>query len=555
MVDRYPHLAEPIELGGLHLKNRIMKNGTGFFWDDPETGGFMNDRYLDYFEALAKGGTALISTATGPLIRDVTAKMPGFKIVADEYIPGWRRWADVVHRNGAVAFARSSTSARWRRCSSPVPPRASASAIPRRCRRGRASVASRRSRSPRSRTSSTCSPGAAERTKGAGMDGTELNGACNHFLNNFLSRAWNKREDEYGPQTVREPDPRLRAGHQGDQAPQRRRLAADHRLLNGMEVDLEDGITIEESKEFARIFVEAGRRRPRGARRVLHVGRRRGPSGEPALPGRVLLPGPHRVRSTRTSTPTAGRGGEHPDGGEIKKVVAVPVITVGKLDWDIGEKAIADGKIDIISMNRRLFADPELPRKVLEAAEDVNPCISCMTCFDACEHFQPVKCRVNASLGREREYAITPGAAQEEGHRHRRRTGGDRGGAGRRAAATRCVLYEKQRKLGGSLPVAALVKGPREDLLGLSPTSTARSAQAGVEVHPGKAADRRRLPEPSSRRHPGRRRRPARGPDIPGIDGPNVLTARAAPPGQGAPAVRPGARRCARCSPCRWRAD
>ena len=51
---------------------------------------------------------------------------------------------------------------------------------------------------------------------------------------------------------------------------------------------------------------------------------------------------------------------------EIKKAVNVPVIVVGKMDWKNGNEAIKKGKADIISMNRRLLADPELPKKVLE---------------------------------------------------------------------------------------------------------------------------------------------------------------------------------------------
>ncbi|MDB9822701.1 NADH:flavin oxidoreductase, partial [Deltaproteobacteria bacterium] len=34
--------------------------------------------------------------------------------------------------------------------------------------------------------------------KKAGFDGIELNAACNHLINSFLSRAWNKRHDTYG---------------------------------------------------------------------------------------------------------------------------------------------------------------------------------------------------------------------------------------------------------------------------------------------------------------------------------------------------------------------
>ena len=53
------------------------------------------------------------------------------------------------------------------------------------------------------------------------------------------------------------------------------------------------------------------------------------------------------------------------------------------------------------------------------------------------------------------------------------------------------TLYEKQPKLGGLLPIAAIVKGPasRGRAADRATTSTGRSASSGVKVVTGKAAD------------------------------------------------------------------
>ena len=48
----------------------------------------------------------------------------------------------------------------------------------------------------------------------------------------------------------------------------------------------------------------------------------------------------------------------------IKKVVSIPVITVGRLDPDLGERILRQGKADFIAFNRPLLADPELPNKL-----------------------------------------------------------------------------------------------------------------------------------------------------------------------------------------------
>ena len=99
--DQFSHLSEPIYIGKVRLKNRMMKNGTGLFWDDPTTGGFMNDKYIAFFEALAKGGAGLVVSATSPL---QDGPLPGFKISTDEHIPGYRKLADAIHKYDCPAF-------------------------------------------------------------------------------------------------------------------------------------------------------------------------------------------------------------------------------------------------------------------------------------------------------------------------------------------------------------------------------------------------------------------------------------------------------------------
>ncbi len=521
---KYSHLAQPIKIGNVTVKNRFMKNGTGFFWDDPETGSYVNQKYLDYFETLAAGGAGLIATAMGPLTRDLDAKMPGYRITDDRYIPGWKEWADTVHRHGAAAFGQLFHLGPMAPLLVNVPPSSSASAIP-------------REESPR--------PGfgdfrahtveeiediiqmfieAAERQKKAGLDGTELNVACNHFVNNFLSRAWNRREDEWGAQNM---ENRTRVAvriirgikeRNGEDWP----IIV---LMNAIEVDLKDGITIDESKEFAKIFVEAGADalEVRGEYYTWTQDTERRESLH--FPDMYLYP--HRTGpiDPYVDASRMGKGANIPMAAEIKAHVDVPVITVGRLDWDIAEKSIGEGKFDIASMNRRMLADPGLPNKVLTGdVRDINPCAGCMTCFDSIEHFGAVKCRVNASLGREREYAITPAPVKKKvlviG-------GGPSGMEAARVAALRghaVVLYEKLHKLGGSLPVAALVKGPREDIAGMIKYLDRQVHKAGVTVHLGKAVTKAILDKEA----PDEIIVAAGGtheiPDIPGIDGRNVMT-------------------------------
>lgn len=521
------NLARPIDLGAVRLKNRFMKNGTGFFWDDPKTGSFMNEKFLDFSEALAGGGAALISAATGPLSRDPAASMPGYRITADDYIPGWRRWGDVLHRHDCLAFQQIFHLGPMTPLLVEAPPGVSASAIPREESPRPDFGVPRALTVPEIEDMVDLFAEAAERAKKAGLDGTEVNGACNHLINNFLSRAWNRRTDEYGCQTL---EHRTRLFVQVI-TEIKRRNGTDWpviALMNAAEVDLKDGITLEESSQFAQRFAAAGADaievRAEYYTWTADVDRRESLH----FPDVYFYPGHEGPVNPYVDGSRGGAGANIPMAARIKKAVDVPVITVGRLDWKIGERAIRDGKVDIISLNRRLLADPDLPRKVLEGrTADINPCNSCMTCFDAGEHFQPVRCRVNASLGREREYEIKPAAVPKKvlviG-------GGPAGLEAARVAALRghsVTLYEKQPKLGGSLPVAATVKGEREDIAGLIGYLDRQVHRAGVDVHLGQEAS----PQTAGEVRPDAIVVAAGGqhsiPDIAGIAGRNVLTSKA----------------------------
>ena len=71
--------------------------------------------------------------------------------------------------------------------------------------------------------------------------------------------------------------------------------------------------------------------------------------------------------------------------GEIKKEVSIPVIAIGMMTPEAGEKALEDGKADLIAIARGLLADPEIPKKTEEGrTEDIVPCIACLRCSTNC---------------------------------------------------------------------------------------------------------------------------------------------------------------------------
>ena len=166
----------------------------------------------------------------------------------------------------------------------------------------------------------------------------------------------------------------------------------------------------------------------------------------------------------------------------IKKVVNVPVIAVGRLNPQLGERILREGKADFVAMGRALLADPELPNKAASGRlGELVPCIACNECYNLAV---PRQCTINAALGREREYGIKPA----EGRKKVLIVGG--GPAGMEAARVATLrghevtLYEEGSRLGGQLNVAA-VPSSRKGLLALTGYLMSQVRKLGIKVSLG----------------------------------------------------------------------
>ena len=154
---------------------------------------------------------------------------------------------------------------------------------------------------------------------------------------------------------------------------------------------------------------------------------------------------------------------------EVRKHVQIPVTAVGRLEPEVADKALADGKCDFIAMGRKLLADPELPKKITEGRpRDIRPCIYCYACVSQIFVNERVKCAVNPFTGHESDLKIIA----SDQSKHVVVVGGGPGGmeAARVAAMRghRVTLLERGKRLGGTLFFAALAypeNGPLLDYL------------------------------------------------------------------------------------------
>jgi len=157
------------------------------------------------------------------------------------------------------------------------------------------------------------------------------------------------------------------------------------------------------------------------------------------------------------------------DVAHIKQCVDIPVVCAGRMEPDVGARAVADGLIDGVGVARQFLADGEWVTKLIEdRLEDIRPCICCHSgCFNFC-HYKGhandqeitdsmglARCAINPPTMQSNKYKIVPAAKSKK-------IAVIGGGIGGMEAALVCAkrghsvtLYEKSDKLGGVFIAAA----------------------------------------------------------------------------------------------------
>ena len=476
---KFEKLLEPFQIRQVKLRNRMVKapQSMNFCAED----GSVNDRIKGFYEALARGGIGLI--ISGGTAVDYPLGYTSARVLLsndDKFIAGLSELAQVIHKYGCPTFLQISHAGPAMPSNSfggiqPV----AASSLSKDEKPLPSQDLARALSIPEIKVIISYFVNAADRAKKAGFDGIEIHGAHNYLINSFLSRAWNKRQDAYGCQNMENRTRFLVEIIQGV----KERVGEDFPVgvrFNGKEWGIKNGITSEESVEFTKIFQKNGAD-------YLHVsGFGIGLYNDVRFPEMLLYPEPEVPLSRKVKT-----GALVPEAEAIKKAVSIPVIAVGRLDAELGERILREGKADLIALGRRLVADPELPNKIAAGRlEDIAPCTACLECVNRIRRTEPARCRINAALGKEREYAIEPA---EKKKKIMVVGGGPAGMEAARVTALRgheVVLYEREPKLGGLLPIAAVVKGTEiEDLPSIIRYLKTQIIKLGVKINLGREVD------------------------------------------------------------------
>ena len=446
----YPHLLAPLDLGHVRLRNRVLMGSmhTGL----EETGDW--GRVAAFYAARAAGGAGLIVTGGMAPNREGGVFPGAAGLFSDADIANHRRVTDAVHDAGgliAMQILHAGRYAYGKECVAPsaikspispfVPRALDAEGIEKQI----ADIVT-----------------AAVRAREAGYDGVEIMGSEGYFLNQFLVRHTNRREDDWGgPYENRMRLPvevvaRVRAA-----------VGPEFILIYRISlIDLvPDGSTWEEVVQLARAVEAAGAS-------LLNTGI-----------------GWHeaRVPTIATSVPRAAFTWLT---ARLRPEVGIPVITSNRINTpQVGEGILAAGQADMVSMARPFLADADFVAKAAAGrAAEIAPCIACnQACLDHTFSGKLTSCLVNPRACHETELVYAPT------HAPKRVAVVGAGPAGMMTALVAAerghdvVLFDRADRVGGQLHLAASVPG-KEEFKGLIAWFKTMLERSTVELRLGAEA-------------------------------------------------------------------
>ena len=456
-------LLQPIQVGNLTLKNRIMfpPLTTGY----EERDGSIGERSLAFYERLARGGTGYV--VIGDVAPVMTAS-PTPKLCDDRQIPTFKRLADALHKYDckvalqifhpeydvpevgrlirlAQMSAKEGMEAKAKGDMATFGAKMKESQEFGKQAHGK--IAHDMKHFIQEVTPAQLAQikgyiaDASRRAQEAGIDAIEVHG--DRLLGSLCSRLMNFRTDEYGGSfenrvryalevvaAIREAAPELMIEY---------KLPIITKNPDGSDRG-KGGLHPEEGVEFAKLLEKAG----------VHM---------------IQVAQANHTGNMADTIPPMGTREENwilPTTRAVKAAVSIPVATVGKvLTVENGEKLLADGDADIIAYGRSLVCDPDIAIKA-GTGEPVRLCLNCNKgCVDAIQNRRYITCVLNAENGEEATMSIKPG----DGKKKVAVIGG--GVAGLEAARVAALrgyevdVYEKEAVLGGQINIAAVP--PRKD--------------------------------------------------------------------------------------------
>ena len=487
-------LLQPIEVGGLTFKNRIMfpPLTTGY-----EKNGMLSEQDMGFYTRLAKGGVGYIVLGD---VAPINSFSPTPKLFEDSQIPAFQALADSVHAYGTKLGVQI------------FHPEYDVDAINRLFMEKKFDEMRQRLHHDMMFFTDEVSEemlqaiidkmcACAVRAQKAGVDVIQIHG--DRLTGCLCSSRMNHRTDKFGGSL----ENRARFARMLVRAIRKAvpEMVIDYKLSIVTPQRGKGGIDQADAVQFAQWLVEDGVD-------MLHVA---------------------QANHTGNMADTIPPMGVQPYGffvsiaGDIKKAVNVPVSAVGRIvDAEMAERVLESGMADIVALGRPLLADPDWGEKIAAGKGcDIRRCISCNKgCTDAIQNRQFISCVLNAENGCENLRSITP--AQQK-KKVAVLGGGPAGLEAARVAALRgheVTLFEKTTALGGQLNIACIP--PRKEEMRRAAQDLIRAVcKAGVQLRLAQAPTAEELKAAGFEAVINAVGAHSAAPRIPGIDHVNVADA------------------------------
>jgi 2,4-dienoyl-CoA reductase (NADPH2) len=368
----YPHLFQPLDLGFTTLKNRILMGSMHTGLEEAPDGHI---RMAAYFAERARGGVGLMVTGGfGPNVEGGTHE--GTKrLVSEQDVKDHQLITQAVHDADSKICLQILHTGRYGmgdRCVAPSPIKSPISFFV-----------------PKELDDAGIHKQiddfvfTALKAQQAGYDGVEIMGSEGYFINQFIAREANKRDDDWGKtyeDRIRLPIEVIRRV---------REAVGEHFIIiyRLSMLDLvEGGSTFEEAVQLGKEIEKAGAS-------IINTGI-----------------GWHeaRIPTIATKVPRAAFTWVT---ARFKQELNIPLITSNRINMpEVAEEVLARGDADMISMARPFLADPEFVNKAAEGRSDeINTCIGCnQACLDHVFSMKMTSCLVNPRACHETEINLIP---------------------------------------------------------------------------------------------------------------------------------------------------
>ena len=422
--NKYKNVFSPLKVGGTVLKNRV--EFAPMVCDFTNSLGEATQRYVDFVEAQAASGVALIHLGATPVDWETGVDYPAELDVTDEmkvnnlgllveaaHTHGAKLSVELVHAGRGVNPKLIKTEWGLAPTSLPLPDK-----YPYIKQMDQKDI----------ERIVDCYADCANRLYRCGFDGVLIHGAHGNLIAQFLSPMTNRRSDIYGgsfENRCRFPLMVLKAVKEavGPEFIVELRISGDEISPGGMKID-----EVIEFLKLAQEYID-----------LVNI-----------YAGLIV-----DSRAFFYTMPPyyMPRGANVPYARAVKSCpdIHIPVSVVGGIDIQMAEQIISEGSADMVAIARGLLADPDMLKKCYRGEpEEVRPCLRCWGCAGNFASF--VQCAVNPALGRTEKYARVHKADIKKKVVV---VGG--GVAGCQAAQTlvrrghQVILFEKGKTLGGLL--------------------------------------------------------------------------------------------------------